>query len=164
MNRISPYAIVVCLAVATGSVAAEATRMEMAAELIALMKVQESMDGAINAVKQMIPMQLQQIGMAPENAAEREEAMAVVMAMISEVMGWEHIEEEVATVYAEVLTEEELRALIDFYGSPVGQTFIEKQPQLLARSMQISQRQMMNVVPLIKAKMEEMKTARSEQQ
>ena len=45
-------------------------------------------------------------------------------------------------VYADTFTEEELKGLISFYKSPVGQKFIEKTPELMKRSMELSQKRM----------------------
>ena len=44
-------------------------------------------------------------------------------------------EEKFAKIYAAVFTTEELQGLIDFYKSPIGKKFLEKQPQLMLATM-----------------------------
>jgi hypothetical protein len=53
------------------------------------------------------------------------------------------------SLYAETFTPDELQGLIDFYKTPVGQKYIEKQPQLQAAIMQKSQSMMKDIMPLI---------------
>jgi len=50
-----------------------------------------------------------------------------------------------------VFTEKELQAVIDFYKSPVGAKFIEKQPELMAQTMQKMQVEMAKIMPKIQA-------------
>ncbi|MCH7927981.1 MAG: DUF2059 domain-containing protein [Candidatus Dadabacteria bacterium] len=60
------------------------------------------------------------------------------------------------SIYAETFTEEELKGAIKFYKSPIGKKFIEKQPELMRKSMQISQKQMTTLMPKIQKLTEEM--------
>jgi len=146
---------------ATGH-AASPSQTALAEELMSLMKVKETMEKSFEAVKQMVPRQIQQMGVAPEGLEKKKAAMELTMDIISQEMSWEKIKDEMAAVYAEVLTAEELKGLIAFYGSPIGRRFTEKQPELMARSMQITQKRMMVVMPMIKKRIEEMKAQRSE--
>ncbi|MGA1197950.1 MAG: DUF2059 domain-containing protein, partial [Candidatus Latescibacterota bacterium] len=50
-------------------------------------------------------------------------------------------------LYAEVFTEDELKGLINFYESPIGKAYIKKQPELTQKSMMLSQKMMMKVMP-----------------
>ncbi len=59
-------------------------------------------------------------------------------------------------MYEEIYTEEELKAAVGFYKTPIGQKFIKKQPEILRKSMEISQRQMATLMPKIQQLMKEM--------
>ena len=48
-----------------------------------------------------------------------------------------------------MFTEEELQGLIDFYKSPVGNKFLEKQPELMAATMNRMQTEMAKIMPKI---------------
>ena len=163
MKRIMLFAAVCVLVLAGTSHSDDATRKAKAEELMVLMKVKQTMEKSFEAMKQMMPMQLQQMGVAPGDAAEKEKVMKLTMDIITEEMSWDKIKDEMIAVYAEILTEQELQGLIDFYGSPVGKAFIEKQPELMTRSMRISQSRMMVVMPMIKKKIDEKKAQSSGQ-
>ena len=44
-----------------------------------------------------------------------------------------------------------MQSIIAFYKSPAGQTLIRKQPELMKRSMELSQKTMLQVMPKIQA-------------
>ena len=155
MKRITLFTAA-CAFALTATIHADATRTAMAEELMGLMKIKQTMDKSFEAMKQMIPMQLQQMGIAPADAAKREGAMKLTMEIMAEEMSWDKIKGDMTAVYAEILNEEELKGLIEFYGSPVGQQFVDKQPQLVMRSMQVTQGRMMTVMPMIKTRVEEL--------
>ena len=48
--------------------------------------------------------------------------------------------DEIATLYAEKLTSQELAALIAFYKSPIGLKFVAVQPEIMRQSMMAGQR------------------------
>jgi hypothetical protein len=50
---------------------------------------------------------------------------------------------EMVPIYAETYTLDEIRQLTAFYASPLGQKLQAKMPELMSRSMQISQRVLM---------------------
>lgn len=136
---------------------AAADKMALAEELMDMMNLKETLEKSHEALKRTIPMQLQQMGVAPEDAAEREKVMRMTMDLVAEEMGWDTMKDDFASVYADIMTEEELKGLIEFYKSPVGQAFLAKQPQLTARTMQITQSRMMSVMPKIQQMAREMK-------
>ena len=54
---------------------------------------------------------------------------------------------DVAAIYAEVLDEEELRQSIAFYSSPVGKKLLVKMPELMRRSVEMSQARIKDATP-----------------
>jgi hypothetical protein len=48
-------------------------------------------------------------------------------------MGYENIRSDLAAMYAETFTEQELRQLTEFYKTPVGRKSINKMPELMAK-------------------------------
>ena len=53
-------------------------------------------------------------------------------------------------MYAEVFTEQELRELADFYTSPIGKKYVEKQPEMAQAAMKITGEMMRELMPRIK--------------
>jgi len=84
-------------------------------------------------------------------AEELMEAMEKTAALMTEAMSWDNMKDEYTAIYTDVFTEEELTGLVSFYKSPIGQKFVAKQPELMQRSMQISQKLMAGLMPKIKA-------------
>ncbi len=66
-------------------------------------------------------------------------------------LGWEAIKEDMIRLYAEAFTEDELRQLVDFYQSPIGQKWAQQLPSLAAKSMQKAQERMREHLPELQA-------------
>lgn len=72
-----------------------------------------------------------------------------------EIMNFNNLSKLIRDVFVEVYTEEELKGLIQFYKSPVGQSMISKQPLVFRKIMEISQSNTMAVIPAMKAMTDE---------
>lgn len=93
-------------------------KMQMAMKLLEMTKAREAAD---QNMKQAIGQMRQQQGMPPAFFDEFEKAINIDQMM-----------QAVAQVYANRLSVEEMQAAIDFYSTPVGQSFAAKQPAILA--------------------------------
>ena len=67
----------------------------------------------------------------------------------------EELKVDIAAVYADVFTVEELRGIVAFYHSTLGKKMIERMPELMQRSMQITQGRMKSMMPELQALSEE---------
>ena len=47
-----------------------------------------------------------------------------------EAMAWDELIEPMMSIYVESYTEEELQAIVKFFGSPIGKSFIKKSPEV----------------------------------
>jgi|GEM_PF-524441 len=65
----------------------------------------------------------------------------------SAVLFSDDLKVDIASVYAEVFSEDELRDVIAFYKSPLGKKLLDRMPELMQKSMQISQQRMQSVMP-----------------
>lgn len=129
--------IVLGLSILIGSAQAqEDTKLKLADKLLIVMEMQKTIEQSFGAATQMMP---NQANMPPE-AKE-------VMNMIIKELSWENIKTDYIKLYAEVFTEDELKGLINFYESPIGKAYIKKQPELTQKSMMLSQKMMMKVMP-----------------
>lgn len=66
-------------------------------------------------------------------------------------LGWEAVKEDLIRLYAEAFSEDELRQMVDFYQSPVGQKCAQQLPSLAAKSMQKAQERMREHLPELQA-------------
>ena len=69
------------------------------------------------------------------------------MGSVFSAMSWDKIKPMIVAMYAETFSPGELQGLIDFYKTPVGQKWIEKQPQLQAQIMMKTQSMMKDIMP-----------------
>ncbi|HEY4010419.1 MAG TPA: DUF2059 domain-containing protein [Acidobacteriaceae bacterium] len=70
-----------------------------------------------------------------------------VLELVTNRIGWKALEPDFVTLYANTYTEEELDGILAFYKSPVGQKMLEKTPELMAKSTEISQQKMQALEP-----------------
>jgi hypothetical protein len=85
--------------------------------------------------------------------ADKKEAAAAFRKELTEktfeIMSFDSMHSEYAALFAEVFTLEELKGLVAFYESPVGKSMIEKQPIIIQKAMQISQKRIAVLIPEI---------------
>ena len=58
----------------------------------------------------------------------------VLLVWAEQVMTWENMEPRLVDLYVEVFAEDELRRLVDFYGTPLGTKVLEATPEIARRS------------------------------
>lgn len=96
---------------------------------------------------------------AQQNAAQQKIAAdyrARVAEILKEEMIWDKIEDDIVDLYMTSFSEEELKEMTAFYKTPLGQKMIEKMPEVMLRSAEISRQQMRFVIPRIKQLAQEM--------
>lgn len=132
--------------------AARATVADATAVLDA-MKFEQMMDKTLaGARKQQMAMIDRMMGQMAGPGANREEMVAFQKKMIDEIMSamsGAELKNDMAKVYSEVFTKDELQALGAFYSSPIGQTFSDKQPVLAEKMNEVMMPRMMAVMPRV---------------
>jgi len=143
-----------------GANAQETQRRARAEELLNVMNIQDTLEKSFAMVKQMIPAQMEKMKQVtgdtnmPANVSSQTDKM---MDMMAEELSWNKMKADYITLYAETFTEQELKDTVAFYKSPAGQAFVKKQPELMKRSMEITQKIMKQIMPKIQAMTEELK-------
>jgi len=130
----------------------------LAEELLGAMQVQTAIEKSFEMVKEMMVSQANQMGLPEGEASEKAQgSMNKTMDMVMAEMTWDKLKDDYISIYAETFNVEELQGLVDFYKGPIGQKFVEKQPELMRRSMLISQKQMAELMPKIQAMTQQIK-------
>jgi uncharacterized protein len=83
----------------------------------------------------------------PEQKKQIADFQKRVMDVVNNKLGWKALEPDFINLYASTYTEEELDGILAFYKSPVGQKMLEKTPELMTKSTQITQEKMREVQP-----------------
>ncbi len=133
-----------------------AAKLALAHEAISAMQADKIFDGMSGQIKQMA-MQIAPLpeGTSPEAKKQFDDYMTKVMDLtMGEMKG---MIAKMDSVYAEVFTEAELKAITAFYKSPEGQSMIAKQPQVMAHLMPMVQNMQQTLVPKLEALAEEFK-------
>lgn len=142
--------------------AQEKPRRAMAEELLNVMNMRESIEKSFAMVKQMMPAQMAQMEQATGQTnmlANASSQMGNMMDMMAQELSWDNLKDGYIALYADTFTEEEMKGIIAFYKSPAGQAFVAKQPELMKRSMELSQKMMMRLMPKIQAMCKELEGA-----
>lgn len=140
--------------------AQESQRRALAEELLTVMKMQDAIEKSFEMAKQMIPAQMEKMAQeaGDTNApADLQALTGKMMDMIAEEFSWNKLKADYIALYAETFTEQELKDMVAFYKSPAGQAYINKQPELMKRSVELTQKLMMKVMPKIRAMTEDVR-------
>lgn len=62
---------------------------------------------------------------------------------------YQDLEPEFVRMYTDLFTEEEMRGIIAFYRTPIGQRLVERTPEMAARSQRIANTRLQAVMPLL---------------
>jgi len=121
-------------------------------ELFTAMRLEATTNESLKAVEEMITGNFQQqfaaqAGTSPEAQAKQTAIQKKIFALITSEINWAQLKAPMAKIYAETLTPEETKGIIEFFKSPAGQTFLDKQPILMRKAMEVTQTKMMEVMP-----------------
>lgn len=138
---------------------------EKAVELMKVMEVRKQIDIAMKQVEGFSDKMIEAQNLDPKikEAAKTasKKSISETLKVMQEIK-WENI---FADIYTKVFTEEELQGLIDFYKSPLGKKMLEKQPELMAATMNKMQAEMSKFMPKIQeATMSALKEAQQQNQ
>ena len=125
--------------------------------LFAAMNVERSIGATYAMMDNMMKQSMAQALPAnptPEQRRAAEAARASFNAVMREEVSWEKMKPDLVRTYSETFTEAEVLGIVAFYESPAGQAFVNKMPQLMQKSMALSQERMKVLIPRMKAAVE----------
>lgn len=133
-GKVFPVTLVADAAVANSPALGTPATVADAEALLNTMNFEQMMEKTMAGVrKQQGAMIDRMMGQFQAPGVEREAVVALQKRMLDEIMSalkFSEMKGEVAKVYSEVFSKEQLQALGAFYASPTGQTFSEKQPEI----------------------------------
>lgn len=148
------YVAVLLVVAAIGSCTAradEASKRAKAEELFTLMRMDQTMGQITTNVMKQLQAMTQSMPGADQATPEQKKLIADfqqrVLDLVNKRLGWKALEPDFISLYASTYTEEELDGIVAFYKSPVGQKMLDKTPELMAKSTEITQQRMREVQP-----------------
>ena len=142
-----------CLA-ATPVARAQTDNRALAEELLLLTNVEGNLEQIREKMLGMLTTMARLNEVPQDHRAEVEAFQQDIVDMIAEGMSWEATKSKYIDLYVEVFTTEELKGLIAFYKTPVGQSSIEKMPLLVQRSMELGEQEAMALMPKLRERLE----------
>ena len=134
----------------------EASKRKLAEELLTVQRTDQMIQDSFDLMKQMQMPQLKSMNVPEEKTADYQSMLNEIAKMMEKQMSWENIKSDYIGMYAEAFSEQDLKGLVKFYKSPLGQKFLDKTPELTTKVMQISQKHMAGLMPKIMELTEEM--------
>ncbi|HEY1207044.1 MAG: DUF2059 domain-containing protein [Bryobacteraceae bacterium] len=125
----------------------DATKKAKIEELMKASNVDQVMKQVFDQMRGVASAQFNKTDMSADARKAFAETQDRVMALVEERMG--KMKTMLVQVYADTYTEEEVDGILAFYKSPAGQAMLQKMPQLMQRSMAVSQQLMSDLMPEI---------------
>lgn len=120
-------------------------------ELLTVSRVQKMYDDMFGRMKTMMGASAKQFSPSAEASANIKAIQDKTFDLVESEMSWDKVKGEYTRIYAEVYTPEEVRGLIAFYKTPTGQAFLDKQPILMQKTMEMTQKMMADIGPKLQA-------------
>lgn len=144
--------------VTTQASAPSAEARALAEKVLVAMRTETSMKASMETVRRsMSGMTHTMIGEAvgnelkPGDLESMKAAQTAAVNIVEKELTWDRLKADLITLYAETYTDAELRAMLAFYTSPEGITILDKTPIATARSIEIVQKRMADIMPKILA-------------
>jgi hypothetical protein len=129
------------LSISPLSLADNKSHLEQVDKLFNLTQMEKKIDESVDSVLQL------QLRQNPQLAKHSEE----MRKFFTKYIGWDALKVDLATMYMETFTEDELKTINDFYVTPAGQKVINSLPQLVQQRNQLAmQRLQQNIGELQK--------------
>lgn len=131
-------------------------------ELFEVMQADKMIDTMYQQMGLMLNNMRQQMNVSADEMEIFEKYNQRMLDVMRKELSWEKMSPDMKQIYKQNFTTAEIQGLVDFYKSPVGQSFTEKMPVITQESMQIGQQMVMGLMPKIQAVSGELQAELSE--
>jgi hypothetical protein len=146
MRTIFKIALILIFILYSIGYADEKSHRATAEELLKLLKTDRIMEPLFEQMKLRMDQQFDQLEVSEDKRPLLKKYTDKLTNLLRKETGWENIKNDFISVYIETFTEDEIRAISAFYKTPAGQTFIQKMPLLMKKSLEISQKKMPEMI------------------
>jgi hypothetical protein len=80
---------------------------------------------------------------------------AKIMTLVRKDYGWDTYKPKIVKIYSDVFSQEEIDGLLAFYASPAGQANINKMPQVMQQTIQLTQSMAQTILPKMQVLVEQ---------
>jgi len=118
----------------------EASKKVIAEDLLQTMKVDQMTKPMFVQMRSMIEQQFSRMGAPEEMRPILKRYIDKLFNIVEQSLSWQVLKDNYVSIYMQTYTETELKGMLTFYKSPVGQSIIDKKPMLEQQSMSIIQK------------------------
>lgn len=157
MTRLRAVCAAVVLACASGQVLADAASQNANAEtFLKLVHADKLATPAYMQVQQMFSQRFAEANGTEAKKALLETYQAKASAALDQAIGWDKLKPDMIKLYASAFSESELKDLVAFYQSPLGQKVLATSPVLGQKSIQMTQEKLQVAGPVVDKLLDDM--------
>lgn len=117
--------------------AAEVSRRELAEQLMLATNARVNFENVVTVTKQNMALPVVRDTSGTKRIPGTTDYKT--MATVSQEVSWDKVKERYVTLYLDSFGDDEMKALINFFNSPVGKTYNNKLSEMMKRSVELSQ-------------------------
>jgi hypothetical protein len=136
--------------------AATEAQKVLSEEFISLTNIREYTEELLEQVRTLQMKELEQLKLHREQSGRAKELQLRTFDLLHAELTWEKMKPAYVDLYAATFSEEELTAMILFYGSPAGRNLVVKMPFLARRSTELIETRMQELLPRLRQLMLEL--------
>lgn len=156
MYRILTLTLLSTVVIISTAVASPESHRQAVEEMLAISRVDQMLEPMMDNVMTVMQQQMSQVNIPEDKKPIVDKYNQKIIETLRHEMRWENMQEDFVALYLEVYSEDEIRGLTDFYKTPLGQKMLDKMPELMQASMQISQGLLQQTLPKIQQLSQEM--------
>jgi uncharacterized protein len=134
----------------------EASQKLIAEDLLQTMKVDQMTKPLFDQMRSMMDQQFTQMGASEDMKPILKRYTDKLLDIMEQTLNWQNLKEDMISIYMHAFTEDELKGMLAFYKSPVGQSVIQKMPTAMQQSMVLMQKHMPELLEKLKKISEEL--------
>ncbi len=131
-------------------------RKALSEELLALTNIRENTEQLLEQIRRWQMEELEQLQLNTEQIKKAKELQLKTFDLLYAELNWESLKPGYIDLYAKTFSEEELSAMILFYGSPTGRNMVAKMPTLMQKSSELVDARVREILPRIRQMMLEL--------
>ena len=128
----------------------EASQKVIAEDLLRTVKVDQMTKPIFDQMRLMMEQQFAQMSAPEDMKPILSKYVDKLVNIMEQSLSWHNVKEDMTSIYVHSFTEDELKGMLAFYKSPVGQSVIDKMPVTLQLSMATMQKHMPKVREKVK--------------
>jgi uncharacterized protein len=157
LMRVLLAAVVIVLSISAPPVYADETSQRALVEdLLQTMRVDQMMKPLFGQMRSLMEQQFARMGAPEEMKPILNRYIGKLVNLMEQTMSWQTLKKDLIDIYMRVYSEDEMKGMLAFYKSPIGQSVLDKMPAVMQQSMVTTQKHMPEMQEKLKKIVEEL--------